>query len=211
MKIEQLLNFYQDQASKNFNIFCNEYASPLSYASWLSHTYSYVSLTVPTLRALIERYPETEIQQFLKNKIKEELDHDLIILKDMSILGSELSDFQISPPIKQLVKITESISHIKDFGLSTLLGHMLVLEALHPTPKDIIGITLKFGIPIEATNAFRIHSELDADHSRSLKHLMRHHAISYEKTMLASIRVLQLFRDHWIWMMNTSNQCHLEL
>ena len=208
MKPERLIGYYQAAARKTFDAFCNNCAHPDAYASWIAHTYAYVTYTAPTMRGVAINCTDQDLRSLLNFKANEEMDHDEMVLADLLHLGFELPDFTISPQIQRLIEITKAIPNQHDYALSDLVGHMIVLEVMHPSAKDIAGIASNFGIPVQATTAFRVHSELDTEHSVAVSALLNHDSVSRNRAFTSSVRVLQLFRDHWLWMTDAHRTSH---
>lgn len=200
MKPELLFEYYRGAAREAFEAFCTSCAHPYAYASWIAQTYAYVSQTVPTMRSVACGCGDQRLRALLEEKANEELNHDQDILDNLRCLGFGVGEFEISRPIQRLIEITKSIPSSSDHPLSQLVGHMLVLEVMHPSLNDVERIASHFGVPVQATSAFLAHSELDIDHAVSVMALLDHGAVSQPHALGSAVRVLQIFRDHWVWM-----------
>ena len=204
MNSEALLVYYVRNAQENFQAFCQRCASLEAYGCWITNTYAYVQHTVPITRAVAENCVDDALRTLLARRADEELGHDLQLLADLKSLGFKDTKFPVAPPIKTLASISQNIPYSSD-QLSVLVGHMQVLELLHPSNDDIRYVAANFGVASSSMSVFLAHADIDLIHSESASKLADHPLVSKRIATSAAIRVLQLLRDYWIWMQTEEN------
>lgn len=200
MEVEAVFDYYAIQAQKSFNLFRQRCAHPLAFGAWIANTYRYVVQTVPVMREVARSCGHEELRLVLERKAAEEVGHDELLLSDLSALGYNLSDFQASPHMQRLCVRERELLVASKPAVAELIGYMIVLEVMHPSPCDVDRIVHEFSVPSNAASAFRSHAELDFDHSRSVISLFENPAILRSQVYSSGICVLQNFRDHWLWM-----------
>ena len=204
MNPEALLAYYVQDTREKFSFFCERHASLEAYGCWITNTFAYVQHTVPVTRVVAENCVDDALRTLLERRADEELGHDQQLLIDLDSLGFKDVKFPVAPPIQTLASLSKNIPYSLD-QLSLLVGHMQVLELLHPSREDLKCVAANFGVSSSSMSTFSAHADVDLVHSESTSRLADHPLVSKRIATSAAIRVLQLLRDYWIWMQNEEN------
>jgi hypothetical protein len=190
---------YVHAVSFKYQRFLRCTSSKRAYAEYVFQTMSYVSETVPTLLGVAEMNPMHPATAWLYQHAAEERGHDSIFRSDLNNLGIDNSEFDISPPVQELISIERGIRNSAD-PVSTIFGDIAVMECFPPSKAGIDQLIFHFGVSSEAAQGFFLHSSADVNHRDEALRWMAtpfiDKAVMFNRAML----VCRLFCRHWDWM-----------
>lgn len=169
-----------------------------AYAEYLAQSYFYVQHSTKTLALAAGYMPLSDSKVFRRmvKHIGEEMNHEILCVKDLEALGKSLDSYIESPATQSLYQ--PQYYKIQHQNPKSYFGYIYVLESIccAVVPK-VLNDKLINKYPKQAINFLRVHAEEDPSHLEQAKNVISSFSESDQSAvannMLHTIRAFEYF------------------
>lgn len=171
-----------------------------AYTEYLGQSYFYIQHSTKTLALAAAHMPLSEPKVFRRmiKHIGEEMNHEILCVKDLEALGKSMESFKESPATQSLYQ--PQYYKIQHQNPKAYLGYIYVLESICclVVPK-VLKDKLIPTYPKQAINFLRVHADEDPGHLEQAKNVIASFNEADQKdvadNMLHTIRAYEHFLD----------------
>ncbi len=166
--------FHEKQLHTLYDKFYNfKWEDENAYAEYLGQSYFYIQHSTKTLALAAGHLPLDESKVFRRmiKHIGEEMNHEILCIKDLEGLGRSISEFKESPAVQALYQ--PQYYKIQHQNPKAYFGYIYVLESICclVVPK-VLKDKLMSKYPKQAINFLRVHADEDPGHLEQAKNVI---------------------------------------
>jgi pyrroloquinoline quinone (PQQ) biosynthesis protein C len=166
--------FHEKQLHTLYDTFYNfAWENQKAYVEYLGQSYFYIEHSTKTLALAAGYMPLSESKIFRRmiKHIGEEMNHEILCVKDLEALGQSMANFTESPATQSLYQ--PQYYKIQHQNPKAYLGYIYVLESICclVVPK-VLKDKLIPNYPKQAINFLRVHAEEDPGHLEQAKNVI---------------------------------------
>jgi hypothetical protein len=134
------------------------------YCLWMSQQYFLVENSTRYLSLSASKVPTQEKEEFRDwvHHLSEELDHDLLVLKDLEKMSYSMDQVEMNPYTRAIV--STQYYDIETNGPNALLGYALMLEGLSCKVCSVLAERIDTAFGKGKTSYLRLHASVDLEH-----------------------------------------------